>query len=82
MHKKKPPMTWRRSLGAVIKTHNRGTARGGKAVSYATQAQRKAILTEGFEVLRQTGFKFQDVHSLREKHIRVLGHYWEANGLR
>ena len=81
MANRKPPMTWRRSLGDIIKAHNRRASCSGKAVSYATQAQRKAILTEGFEVLRQKGFKFDDVHSLREKHIRVLGHYWEDKGL-
>jgi integrase len=50
-------------------------------VSYATQAAREQVLWQGFKLLRTLGYRFTDVHSFRETHLKALAHQWEERGL-
>jgi len=74
-------MSWIKSLNSVLKAHNKAAASGGKAVSYATQDARREILEQGFKELRSLGFKLPDVHGFKERHMKALGHSWEAKEL-
>ena len=74
-------MNWKATLNAILKAHNKASATGGKAVSFATQEARREILEQGFKELRLLGFKLPDVHGFKERHITALGHAWEAKGL-
>jgi hypothetical protein len=53
-------MSWKTTLQAIIKQHNKAAAVGGKAVSFATQDARQEILWRGFKELRVLGFKLDD----------------------
>lgn len=68
---------WRASLRDVLRKHNKGSARGGKASSFATQAKRAEILESGFKQLRSLGYKIENVLNFRENHIKVLVRAWE-----
>ncbi len=72
---------WKATLNAVLKSHNKAAAQGGKAVSFATQEARREILDLGFKELRSLGFKLPDVRGFKERHMTALGHAWEAKGL-
>lgn len=74
-------MSWKASLYAILKIHNKAAASGGKAVSFATQAARQEILEQSFQELRQLGFKLPDVRGFKERHMTALGHTWEQKGL-
>lgn len=74
-------MTWKATLNAVLKAHNKAAATGGKAVSFATQDARREILEQGFKELRALGYKLPDVRGFKERHMMALGHTWEAKGL-
>lgn len=74
-------MTWKATLNAVLRSHNKAAATGGKAVSFATQDARREILEQGFKELRELGFKLPDVRGFKERHMTALGHAWEAKGL-
>lgn len=78
---KKHEKGWKISFNAVMKQHNRYTADGGKACSYATQRQRGDVLLQGFRDLRKHGFKFTRVEALKGKHIRCLVEQWKDQGL-
>lgn len=74
-------MTWKATLNAVLRAHNKAAATGGKAVSFATQDARREILEQGFKELRALGYKLPDVRGFKERHMMALGHAWEAKGL-
>ena len=71
---------WKASLAAVLKAKNR-TKKDGSVASAATQDKRADILFAGFKALRELGYKFDDVASLRGKHMEVLAKHWEEKGL-
>jgi len=79
--KKRPGRGWRASLREVLRNHNKGSAKGGKASSYATQAKRAEILESSFRQLRSLGCKIEKVTNFRENHMRVLVKAWEESGL-
>jgi integrase len=62
---------WKASLAEVLKTHNR-VKQDGSVASHATQDKRADVLYAGFKELREKGYKLDDVHSFRGKHIEVL----------
>lgn len=74
-------MTWKATLNAVLRAHNKAAATGGKAVSFATQDARREILEQGFKELRALGYKLDDVRGFKERHMTALGHAWEVKGL-
>jgi len=74
-------MSWKASLNAVLKAHNKAAASGGKAVSFATQDARREVLEQGFKFLRTLGFKLPDVRGFKERHITALAKAWEADKL-
>src|ERR1700676_1231694 len=74
-------MSWKSTLQAILKAHNKAAAGGGKAVSFATQDARQEILWQGFKKLRELGYKLDDVRGFKERHITALGHAWEAKKL-
>lgn len=74
-------MSWKQTLNAVLKAHNKAAACGGKAVGFATQEARRATLEQGFTELRALGYKLPDVRGFKERHMTALGHAWEAKGL-
>lgn len=74
-------MSWKQTLNAVLKTHNKAAASGGKAVSFATREARREILEQGFKKLRDMGYKLPDVRGFKERHMHALGHAWEDKKL-
>ena len=71
---------WKASLAGVLKIHNR-VKQDGTVASHATQDKRADILYAGFKDLREKGYKLDDVHSFRGKHMAVLAKSWEEKQL-
>lgn len=71
---------WKASLAGVLKTHNR-VKQDGSVASHATQDKRADVLYAGFKELREKGYKLDDVHSFRGKHMEVLAKSWEDKRL-
>jgi len=63
---------WKDSFNTIMKKHNGYSADGGKAVSYATQQQRREVLLQGFRDLRELGYKFNTVMAFRGAHMAAL----------
>lgn len=74
-------MSWKATLNAVLRAHNKAAVSGGKAVGFATQDARREILEQGFKELRTLGYKLPDVRGFKERHMTALGHAWEEKGL-
>ncbi len=68
---------WRTSLGGVLRKHNKSSAKGGKASSFATQAKRAEILESGIKQLQSMGYGIKNVYRFRETHMRALVKAWE-----
>ncbi len=60
-------------------TAQRSTAR--PTVSFKTQAKRKEILVLTFRLIRELGYKIENVRNFREDHVRAAIRHWEAKGL-
>ncbi|MCE5388767.1 MAG: integrase domain-containing protein [Acidithiobacillus sp.] len=71
---------WKASLAAILKSHNRAK-QDGSVASAATQDKRSDVLYAGFRLLREKGYKLDDVRSFRGKHIQVLAQAWVDKGL-
>lgn len=78
---KAPATHWQASLRDILREHNSVSACKAKVVSYATQAARRQILWQGFKQLRHLGYRLNDVHHFKAKHLKALAHHWEAQGL-
>jgi len=74
-------MSWKQSLKEILEKHNKTAARGGKAVSFATQAARKEALERGFKELRALNFKLENVRHFKARHMTVLAQAWEQKAL-
>lgn len=74
-------MTWKKTLNTILKEHNKKSAKGGKAVSFGTQATRRMVLESGFAELRRLGYKLPDVKGFKERHMMALGKAWEERKL-
>lgn len=72
---------WKQSFYDVINKHNKFTAGGNKAASYATQQQRHDVLLQGFRDLRHMNFKIKSVLSFRGTHMQSLVDKWVQSEL-
>lgn len=71
---------WKGSLAGVL-AENNPYKDDGTVASHATQDKRADILFQGFSDLREAGFKMDDVHSFRGKHMETLVKQWEKQEL-
>jgi integrase len=71
---------WKATLAKVLKDHNSVKANGSVAGA-ATQDKRSDVLFSGFKLLRELGYKLNDVHGFGGRHIAALAQYWESRNL-
>jgi len=76
----KKPIPWQRALQNLIDTHNNVRLDGNKS-SNRTREERADVLFRGFRTLRELGYKLNNPHNFKPKHMQALGHYWEEKGL-
>lgn len=76
----KVPGGWKKTLTAILATHNHLRANGEKA-SDDTRRKRGDVLMLGFTQLRKLGFRIEDVRGFRGRHMQALVDHWIAEGL-
>lgn len=69
------------SLHQVLSQYNHLNAGGVGGVSYATSRAREDILTQGFRILNESGYKIRNVRNFNTTHMRVLAKHWESKPL-
>jgi len=70
------PTSWQTSLTELLRTHNSVRSNSPKATSHLTQEKRGDILFAGFRELRALGFRLDDVHQFKGKHMNALAKAW------
>ncbi|ENZ77923.1 MULTISPECIES: phage integrase N-terminal domain-containing protein [Ralstonia] len=72
---------WKKQLADLIKKpENLRTVRGDRRASDRTQEARSKILFLGFEELKLLGYRFETIHSFRQKHMQALVNKWLDEG--
>ncbi|GCB06728.1 phage integrase N-terminal domain-containing protein [Ralstonia sp. SET104] len=72
---------WKKQLADLLKKpENLRTVRGDRRASDGTQEARANILYLGFEELKLLGYRFDTIHSFRQKHMRALVNKWLDEG--
>lgn len=77
----KVPGGWKKTLTAILATHNHLRANGEKA-SDDTRRKRGDVLMLGFTQLRKLGFRIEDVRGFRGRHMQALAEKWVADGVK
>lgn len=72
---------WQHRLQDVIDQHNRQAMHKPKVISGATMADRAKICFLAFNQLHEAGYRIEDPHNLKPKHIEFLLRSWEEQGL-
>ena len=72
--------SWKASLVNVLRTHN-GVRSGGSVASHLTQEKRGDVLFAGFTKLRELGYRLDDVHQFKGRHMEALAAAWDKEGL-
>ncbi|WP_433868135.1 phage integrase N-terminal domain-containing protein [Ralstonia wenshanensis] len=72
---------WTKQLSELLeKPENARTVRGERRASDRTQEARSKILFQGFKELKLLGYRFETIHSFRQKHMQVLVNKWVDEG--
>lgn len=76
-----PRVKAKRSLNILMERHNSVAARREKTVSYRTQYHRRRFYQMFLADLYDMGYKIEDIHHLKRKHIAAWIEKREAQGL-
>lgn len=72
---------WKTSLAGVLKENN-GRKTDGTIAGESTKDARSDILFQCFNELRQLGFKLDDVHQFKGRHVQALTKHWSEKTLK
>lgn len=72
--------SWKASLSAIVRANN-ARKYNGTTASAATRDKRIDVLFAGFTLLRELGYRLDDVRSFKGRHMRALAEAWESKGL-
>jgi site-specific recombinase XerD len=72
---------WKTSLAGVLKENN-GRKTDGTIAGESTKDARSDILFQCFNELRQLGFKLDDVHQFKGRHVQALTKHWSEKSLK
>ena len=72
--------SWKASLSAIVRANN-ARKHNGTTASAATRDKRIDVLFAGFALLRELGYRLDDVRSFKGKHMRALAEAWEGRRL-
>lgn len=68
---------WKQLLNGIINEHIKTRNGNQQATSIGTQIKRRSTLFNGFQILRDLGYKIGNPRNFSRKHIEVLCQYWE-----
>lgn len=72
---------WKTSLAGILKEFN-GRKTDGTIAGESTKDARSDILFQCFNELRELGFKLDDVHQFKGRHVQALTQHWSEKNLK
>ena len=74
------PRKVRYEIHVILQNHREKSARSEKSVGYGTQEKRSTIILGFFSDLFFLKYKIESVRNLKQKHLRAVFHFLEAEG--